>query len=97
VPPYLAQLLKDPYSAVRYVAQRSLKRFPDFAKFEYDYIAPETDRQVAHLKALGIATARAGSSAAKLPVLINADGTWQTNRVNDLLRQRDDRALDLLE
>jgi predicted CXXCH cytochrome family protein len=97
VPPYLAQLLKDPYSAVRYVAQRSLKRFPDFAKFEYDYIAPETDRQVAHLKALEIATARAGSRAAKLPVLINADGTWQTNRVNDLLRQRDDRALDLLE
>jgi predicted CXXCH cytochrome family protein len=52
IPPYLAQLLEDPYSTVRYIAQRSLKRLPEFQNFSYDYIAPLSDRTQARERAL---------------------------------------------
>ena len=35
--PHLAELLNDPYDAVRYIAYRSLRSLPQFANFEYDF------------------------------------------------------------
>ena len=52
LPPYLAQLLEDPYSTVRYMAQRSLKRLPEFQDFSYDFIAPALDRAQARERAV---------------------------------------------
>jgi hypothetical protein len=43
--PFLAQLLVDPYDAVRYIAVRSLRRQPGFEDFEYDYMAPQSERE----------------------------------------------------
>jgi predicted CXXCH cytochrome family protein len=43
--PYLAALLDDPYSAVRYVAARSLRTFPGFSRVEYDFLAPKERRR----------------------------------------------------
>ena len=37
--PYLAELLSDPYSAVRSIAGESLQTLPDFADLDYDYVA----------------------------------------------------------
>ena len=37
--PYLAELLSDPYSAVRGVAERSLRTLPDFEDLDYDFVA----------------------------------------------------------
>ncbi len=42
--PLLIELLGDEYSAVRYVAYRSLRTLPGFADFQYDYVAPEEAR-----------------------------------------------------
>jgi predicted CXXCH cytochrome family protein len=43
--PYLAALLDDPYSAVRFVAARSLRTDAAFSGFEYDFLsAPERRR-----------------------------------------------------
>ena len=37
--PHLAQLLDDPYDAVRFIAGRSLRTLPEFRSFEYDFAA----------------------------------------------------------
>ena len=38
--PHLAQLLDDPYDAVRFVAARSMRTLPGFSGFTFDFIAP---------------------------------------------------------
>ncbi|HVR20527.1 MAG TPA: cytochrome c3 family protein, partial [Polyangiaceae bacterium] len=44
--PYLAALLDDPYSAVRFIAGRSLRSFSGYSKLDYDFLAaPERRRQ----------------------------------------------------
>jgi predicted CXXCH cytochrome family protein len=43
--PYLAALLDDPYSAVRFVAARSLRAFPEFSRESYDFLAPKERRR----------------------------------------------------
>jgi hypothetical protein len=45
--PYLAALLDDPYSAVRFVAARSLRTFPGFSGLEYDFLAAPERRRAA--------------------------------------------------
>lgn len=52
IAPFLAPLLDDPYSAVRYVAQRSLRALPGFADFDYDYLAAPDQRRAAVARAL---------------------------------------------
>ena len=52
--PYLAQLLEDPYDAVRFIAYRSLRRLPGFSDFRYDYVDSPRQRAQARLKALEI-------------------------------------------
>jgi predicted CXXCH cytochrome family protein len=43
--PYLAALLDDPYSAVRFIAARSLRAFPEFSAQGYDFLAPKERRR----------------------------------------------------
>src|SRR5262249_21347011 len=50
--PYLAQLLADPYAAVRYLANRALRRLPDFSSFECDYTVPGPQLAAARARAL---------------------------------------------
>lgn len=38
--PLLARSLADPYTAVRYLAERSLRRFPGFEELTYDFVEP---------------------------------------------------------
>ena len=39
MPPFLAELLNDPYSAVRFIAGRSLESLPGYEKLGYDYVS----------------------------------------------------------
>ena len=41
----LAELLDDPYSAVRFVAHRSLRTLPGFGNYDYDFLAPPAERR----------------------------------------------------
>ena len=41
----LSLLLDDPYSAVRFVAYRSLRSLPGFSEFSYDFLAPPAQRK----------------------------------------------------
>jgi len=97
IPLYLSQLLTDPYSAVRYLAKRSLKHQPDFAKFDYDYLAPAPQLQAFQHSAFQIASATQSVRKPNPELLINDDGSWQTNQVRAFLQQRDDHYMELLE
>lgn len=51
----LAELLDDPYAAVRFVAHRSLRTLPGFADFPFDFLSPPTQRQEAQRRARALA------------------------------------------
>jgi hypothetical protein len=94
--PYLAQLLEDPYAAVRYVAQRSLKHLSGFERFSYDYIGPAEERARAHSTALELwkSVAPADPAAA---VLVEPNGRVRQPDFQRLVSQRDDHFMHLLE
>ena len=48
----LARSLDDPYSAVRYIAHKSLQRFPGFEDFAYDFVSPSPQRKAAVTRAI---------------------------------------------
>ena len=97
--PLLGRLLDDPYSAVRYIAQRSLKSLRGFEDFDYDYVGPPDQRAKAveeslqRWKALGSANASHGNSA----LLLNRDGSWQRAVADRLQAARDERPVHLRE
>ena len=98
MPPYLAELLNDPYDAVRYVAHRSLRTLPGYAGFEYDYVAGRRERVAAALPVLeswrdGPLPRRRREPA----LLVDLDGRWRVDDLRRILRQRDDRPLFLRE
>ncbi len=95
--PALAPLLDDPYPAVRYIAGRSLKRLPGFARMEYDFVGPEADRTRARRTALDLWNAAGSPDRTGPAVLINAAGEPDTAAREALLRQRDDHSMDLQE
>ena len=51
---FLAELLIDPYAAVRFNAHRTLKQLPGYTDLNYDYIAPMADLRRAKSQALSI-------------------------------------------
>jgi hypothetical protein len=98
MPPHLAQLLVDPYSAVRYITQRSLKRHPGYEHLSYDFIGPPLERAQARDRALEIW--RATPTPVNHPgnsVLLQPNGLLQEGKVKSLLEQRDNRRMELLE
>jgi hypothetical protein len=97
--PYLAQLLDDPYDAVRFVAHRSLKRLPGFADFEYDFIGPPSARTAAVPRARTVwEQARTGGNRPFAPqTLIDLTGHVRDADLQRLLKLRDDRPIDIAE
>jgi hypothetical protein len=65
-PPYLAALLDDPYSAVRFIAARSLRTFPGFSTLDYDFLAPPERRRAVRDSILS----RAPSDAPRIEALL---------------------------
>jgi hypothetical protein len=93
--PYLAQLLEDRYGAVRYIAERSLRRMPGFRDFAYDFVGPPEQRAAAHQRALEI-WAHAPVSPGRpfaAPTLIDRQGLVQQAPFQRLWKQRDDRPM----
>jgi cytochrome c552 len=99
MPFYLAQLLDDPYDAIRFVAYRSLRGLPGFNLFRYDFIAPSRQRFDAQLRTIDVwrAAWRPGAQRAEAQLLFNPDGTPRGDVVTRLLRARDHRRVLLRE
>jgi hypothetical protein len=93
--PFMAQLLADPYGAVRYVAASSLRELPGFRELDYDFMAPHESLTGAPEQA--VARWRAGQSTppgrAGTSVLISEDGALDEVRMRQLLLKRDDRPI----
>jgi hypothetical protein len=60
----LAELLDDPYSAVRFVAHRSLQTLPGFRGYAYDFLAPRAVRQKQRDEVRRLALGRGGGPSA---------------------------------
>ena len=96
--PLLAELLDDPYSAVRYMAHKALTRQPGFEGFEYDFVADETSRLARRKTALAKWTLPTGNMPTNPnTLLLDTDGQQLTNKVRQLIETRDNRPMRLRE
>lgn len=94
----LAHLLNDPYSAVRYIAARSLKRQDAFKRFEYDFVAPPSQLANARQRALEHwHMTRPATLDRSGPHLLIHGRKLQKDLFDHYARQRDDRRIDLRE
>lgn len=96
--PYVAQLLDDPYDAVRLLASRSLRTLPAFGDFQYDAIAPSRVRREAQLRAMAVwdrTRIRPGRPDPQL--LLTGDAGVDVEAVLRLLKQRNTRPVLLRE
>ncbi len=99
MPPILAQLLVDPYPAVRGVAHHSLQKIHGFDRIVYDHVGPTEQREAAWLEALEIwkNQSRVGNREAAEHVLIDSSGALREGELNRLLGERDDRPVSISE
>ena len=95
--PYLAQLLEDPYDAVRFRSYRSLRTLPGFEDFAYDNMAPPDERKTAHARAVARWQSLVPDPPHGTALLIRPGGELQSSRYHGLLRRRDDRPITLAE
>ena len=94
--PYLSHLLNDPYSSVRYIAQRSLRALPGFGRLEYDFLDSPAARLRARERALDAWFALPVPDVGEA-VLIDARGDLRYEIVNGLLERRHDPPIFLAE
>ena len=94
---YLAQLLTDSYAATRQVAYRSILELPGFEGFEYDFVAPRSERE----EKAGEATERwlglGGPDQAMPHLLIGENSRINVDEWLRLLAERDQRPLAIIE
>lgn len=96
--PQLAQLLDDPYDAVRFSASRALRSLPGFDDFRVDFVAGPRVRRGAQLAAMRRwDEVRQGATAGGVSVLLGADGALLVEDMLRLLRQRSQRRILLRE
>ncbi len=97
--PVLSVPLDDPYSAVRYIAGRSLQSLPGFGDLNYDFIASVEQRQEKQQRTLELwqQFQRPRLSEPQPRVLLQEDGQSDRATIGRLNKNRDDRVLDLSE
>ena len=95
IAPYLVQLLDDPYDAVRFIAERSLRAMPGFEHLDYDFLDTQPGRTRARDQALE--TWRRTDRERRPTVLLDSDGRLDVDVYSRLLSQRNDRPVRLKE
>lgn len=95
--PHLAQALSDPYSAVRYIAAKSLGRLIGFDAVQFDYTG-DPDSHAPTIEGIMRDWGEAATDLRPDPgLLILEGGGFDTNRFRALLEARDDRDVELSE
>ena len=99
IAPILAQTLDDPYDVVRYIGARSLRSISGFRDFDYDFLAPPSERTLAigRARRLWRRSGEGGSRRGSPEILLNEDGTLQEEVLSQLLSRRDNRPVSLRE
>jgi predicted CXXCH cytochrome family protein len=97
LPPYLGWLLEDPYSAVRLIADRSLKKLG--YDLNYDFLARADLRAAARRETLGRWQGRAADSNRRFPsrLLLDQEGRLRDDEVERLIRTRDNHPVSITE
>jgi hypothetical protein len=96
--PYLAQLLNDPYDAVRFIAARSMRSLAGFRSLPYDFIAPERQRRQAQAQAMAIWDRnRAQDRRPEAQLLMDARGDLRVAELLRLIRGRNEARVLLRE
>lgn len=98
-PPFLAQLLVDPYGAVRHVARNSLRSVRGFEDLEFDFLgdASHRERVAARVREVWRAADEKVSAAGGAALLLSVDGTLDEPRFERLLSERDDTPVRIAE
>jgi len=89
--PFLAQLLTDDYSVVRYVAATAMKRFPTWKEGAYDYVGPPSTRESVKKQAVAAWTSTVAPRPIERagPILLDAEkGSLRLDRILELLKQQ---------
>ncbi|MFN3199357.1 MAG: hypothetical protein ACE366_13220 [Bradymonadia bacterium] len=92
--PYLAQLVDDPYVAVRFLAIEALQTLPGYADFEADFTGSDDARAEAAREALRRWQAPAGANA---PHVMIQNGRYVREALLRLLSQRDESPISINE
>lgn len=97
--PLLAELLVDPYDAVRFIAERSLRQTLAGDDFDYDFVGSPESRAAARQRILDDWHEREDRRLPLDPagVLLRLDGERDEEQVRQLLAERDDRPIFLNE
>lgn len=97
--PFVSRLLADPYGVVRYVAARSLKTLPEFAQFDYDFLAADDALAQASKRATQHWNNRRGGPPSRtgVQVLLTKNGDVAEEVVWWLLQHRDNRPVTIQE
>ncbi|MED5401703.1 MAG: hypothetical protein VX669_15035, partial [Planctomycetota bacterium] len=98
--PALAQTLKDPYPAIRWVGWQSLKSLPGMPAFDYDFDGPD-----AHRRSVVEQLTRgrrqdpmpANNTPARPEIFIRSGGRSDGKSIERLIRSRDNRRVEIYE
>lgn len=98
--PFLAQLLEDPYSAVRYIAQRALRQLDAaYQGLAYDYVGSPEQRNQARQRVIEIWKSSQATNLDRTgpEVLIDSTGDPKREIIENLSQRRNDQSMDLQE
>ena len=97
--PILAELLDDPYYAVRFITHRSMKRFSPFENLEYNFTDTEEELLKAQeaVRATWFEEPGRNQDHRNPDVLTNPDGSLIMETLNNILSRRDDAPIDIAE
>ena len=98
-PPFLLQLMQDPYPAVRYIAARSLKALPDYAEMDYDFLSdkPQAKAAAEQLLSFWQQQTKKNQLQGRRQLLMDEQGNLDRAWLEKLLKDRDDRRVFLAE
>ncbi len=95
--PFLAELLDDPYAAVRFVAHRAIKTLPGFEKFEADPVGAPEARAESRAKALATYEPKTKSPNAERAFPLDERRHPDPDTLAALKRARDNRPVTISE
>ena len=95
--PYLAELLNDSYDVVRFIGFHALKKLPDFADVEYDYVGSKQIRQRASKNVIEKWNELTQRPLPSAPLMIGSNQRLMIEEIRAIRKQRKDPPIVLVE
>ncbi len=97
IAPLLSPLLDDPYDAIRFVTRRSMRSLPGFSDLEFNAMWSPNQRAAVIGSVRTIWQQQTAETRRAEPQLLIEKSGVQIDRLDGLLRQRNDRLVNLIE